>query len=93
MVMREACPACGAKRYKNNGHPRHGKQKHQWKACGRQFTAAVLDRRIASAQRLQMEHLLRERISLRGLCRTVGVSLTWLLHFLVDCVTACPEHL
>jgi insertion element IS1 protein InsB len=34
-----------------------------------------------------------ERISLRGICRAVGVSLTWLLHFLVDCFTACPDHL
>src|SRR5437016_922463 len=22
----------------------------------------------------------------------VGVSLTWLLHFLVECFTACPDH-
>jgi hypothetical protein len=42
---------------------------------------------IAHEQRLQIEHLLRERISLRGICRTVGVSLTWLLHFLVECFT------
>jgi insertion element IS1 protein InsB len=93
MVMREACPACGAKRYKKNGHTRHGKQNHQCKACGRQFTAEVLDRSIASEQRRQIEHLLRERISLRGICRTVGVSLTWLLHFMVECFTACPDHL
>ena len=23
----------------------------------------------------------------------MGVSLTWLLHFMVECFTACPEHL
>ena len=23
----------------------------------------------------------------------MGVSLTWLLHFLVECFTACPDHL
>lgn len=34
-----------------------------------------------------------ERISLRGLCRTAGVSLTWLLHLLVECLTASPAHL
>ena len=93
MVMRETCPECGAKRYKKNGHTRHGKQHHQWKACGRQFTADVLDRSIASEQRMQIEHLLRERISLHGICRTVGVSLTWLLHFMVERFTACPDHL
>ena len=42
---------------------------------------------------MRVEHLLRERISLRGICRAVGVSLTWLLHFMVECFTACPEDL
>src|SRR5205823_4253830 len=34
-----------------------------------------------------------ERVSLRGICHAVGVSLMWLLHFMVECFTACPEHL
>ena len=93
MVVRETCPACGANRYKKNGHTRHGKQNPQCKACGRQFTADRQDRSIAAEQRRQIEHLLRERISLRGICRTVGVSLTWLLHFMVERFTACPDHL
>jgi insertion element IS1 protein InsB len=33
------------------------------------------------------------RLSLRGICRAIGVSLTWLLHFMVACFTACPDHL
>jgi hypothetical protein len=40
-----------------------------------------------------VEHLPRERISLRGICRAVGVSLTWLLHFMVKCFAACPHDL
>ena len=40
-----------------------------------------------------IEHLLRERISLRGICRAVGVSLTWLLHFMVERFAACPDDL
>jgi insertion element IS1 protein InsB len=93
MVVRDTCPACGSNRYKKNGHTRHGKQNHQCKTCGRQFTANPLDRSIASEQRLRIEQLLRERISLRGICRAVGVSLTWLLHFMVECFTACPDDL
>jgi len=85
MVVRDTCPTCGANRYKKNGHTRHGKQHHQWKACGRQFTADPLDRRIASEQRKRIEHLLCDHISLRGICRTMGVSLTWLLHFMMEC--------
>jgi insertion element IS1 protein InsB len=93
MSIRETCPTCGSPRYKKNGHTRHGKQNHQCKACGRQFTANPLDRSIPPEQRRRIEQLLCERISLRGICRAVGVSLTWLLHFLVKCFAACPEHL
>src|SRR4029453_8208954 len=78
---------------KKNDHTRHGKQNHQCKACERQFRATADDRLIASAQRRRIEQLLCERISLRGICRAVGVSLTWLLHFLVECYTACPDDL
>jgi insertion element IS1 protein InsB len=93
MVIREACPACRSSRYKKNGHTRHGKQNHQCKACGRQFTADAVDRTIVHEQRQQIEQLLCERVSLRGICRAVGVSLTWLLHFMVECFAACPEDL
>src|SRR5262249_22464128 len=42
--------------------------------------------------RAELANLLRERISLRGICRAVGVSLTWLLHFMVECFASCPAH-
>jgi len=51
------------------------------------------ERIISSEQRTLIEHLLCERISLRGFCRAVGVSLTWLLHFMVERFAACPDHL
>src|SRR5919108_1312861 len=93
MLIRDVCPACGSRRYKKNGHTRHGKQNHQCKACERQLSATADDRLIADEQRTRVEHLLRERVSLRGICRAVGVSLTWLLHFMVERFAACPEHL
>jgi hypothetical protein len=46
--------------------------------------ARAEDRIISYEQRTLIEHLLRERLSRRGLCRAVGVSLTWLLHFMVE---------
>jgi insertion element IS1 protein InsB len=76
MVVRDICPACGSNRYKKNGHTRHGKQNHRCTACQRQFMATAEDHRITDEQRTLIEHLLRERISLRGICRAVGVSLT-----------------
>jgi insertion element IS1 protein InsB len=44
-------------------------------------------------RRAEIANLLRERLSLRGICRAVGVSLTWLLHFMVECFATCPDHL
>src|SRR5262249_42353568 len=93
MVVRDACPACGSSRYKKNGHTRHGKQNHQCQACERQFVAMADDCRITDEQRTMVAHLLCERISLRGICRAVGVSLTWLLHFMVKRFAACPDDL
>src|SRR5262245_3297529 len=93
MLIRATCPACGSSRHKKNGHTRHGKQNYQCTACERQFSATVDDRLITDERRTRVEHLLRERISLRGICRSVGVSLTWLLPFMVECFTACPDAL
>jgi insertion element IS1 protein InsB len=93
MVIRDACPRCGSHRYKKNGHTRHGKQNHQCKACGRQFAPDAVDRSIAHEQRLRIAQLLCERVSLRGICRAVGVSLTWLLHCMVECFASCPDDL
>jgi insertion element IS1 protein InsB len=76
-----------------SGHTRHGKQQHPCKACEPQFGATAEDHLILDTPRTMIERLLRERISLRGLCRVVGVSLTWLLHFIVECFAACPDDL
>jgi insertion element IS1 protein InsB len=50
------------------------------------------DRLMADEQHSRIEHLPREQIARRGICRAVGVSLTWLLHVMVECVAACPDH-
>jgi insertion element IS1 protein InsB len=85
MVIREACPQCGSTRFKKNGHTRHGKQNHLCKNCQRQFSAGAENRLVSAERRADIENLLCERISLRGICRAVDVSLTWLLHFMVEC--------
>jgi insertion element IS1 protein InsB len=92
MIVRDACPACGSTGFKKNGHIHSGQQNHQCKACGRQFVADAIDRIMAPEPRTLLEHLVRERISLRGICRAAGVSLTWPLHFMVECFAAWPDH-
>src|SRR5215475_8413305 len=93
MVIPESCPACGSTRYKKNGHTRHGKQHHRCKNCERQLSAGADNLLMAAERRTEMAKLLRERLSLRRMCRAVGVSLTWLLHCMVDCFATCPDHL
>ena len=48
---------------------------------------------ITEEQRAVIERLLLERISLRGICRVIGVGLRWLLYFMAERFTAAPEHL
>jgi len=93
MVPREACPQCGSTWYKKNGHIHTGKQNHRCKRCGRAFVLSPDNYVITEKQRTLIEWLLLERISLRGICRAVGVGLRWLLQFMVERFQAAPEHL
>ena len=51
--------------------------------CGRAFVLSPENHLITEEQRTLIERLLLERISLRGICRAVGVGLRWLFHFAV----------
>src|SRR5512132_4066153 len=93
MVIREVCPRCQSPKYKKNGHIHNGKQNHHCHDCGRQFVDCSEHYLISEDTRALIEHLLVERISLRGICRTVGVTLKWLVGFLVQCFEALPDHL
>jgi insertion element IS1 protein InsB len=93
LAPREACPQCGSKWYKRNGHSHTGKQNHRCNLCGRAFVLTPDNSLITEEQRARIERLLLERISLRGICRAVGVGLQWLLRFMVERFQAAPEHL
>jgi insertion element IS1 protein InsB len=93
MVIRDMCPRCRSPKYKKNGHIHNGKQNHQCHDCGRQFVDCFEQDLVSDDTRALIERLLVERISLRGICRAVGVKLKWLLGFLVQCVEALPDHL
>jgi insertion element IS1 protein InsB len=93
MVIRDVCPRCQSPKHKKNGHIHNGKQNHQCHDCGRQFVECFEQYLISDDIRALIERLLVERISLRGICRAVGVHLKWLLGFLVQCVEALPDHL
>lgn len=93
MVVREVCPPWRSPRDTKHGHTRHGQHHHQWKACGRQCAAEAVDQGMVHAQRMRIAQLWCERVSRRGICRAVGVRLTWLVHRRVECLPTCPNHL
>jgi insertion element IS1 protein InsB len=87
------CPQCGSLCYKRNGCTHSGKQNHRCKDCGRQFVLSAEHRLIGDADRALVRRLLNERLSLRGICRAVQVSLRWLVDFVVGCYAAAPDDL
>src|SRR5499433_4427604 len=93
MVIRDVCPRCKSPKYKKNGHIHNGKQNHHCRDCGRQFVQCCEPYLLSEDKRGLIERILVERISLRGICRAVGVTLKWLLGFLVQCFDALPDHL
>ena len=86
------CPDCHSSNIKKNGFTHYRKQNHRCKSCGRQF---VLDNQHTVDETLReiARRALLERISLRGICRLIGVSLTWMMDFAVKTWAEAPEDL
>ena len=93
MIIRDSCPKCDSKQFKKNGHLPSGKQSHQCNDCGRQFVLVFERRLVSEENRTLIQRLLAERISLRGICRAVGVGMKWLMGFIVEWYETVPEHL
>ena len=92
-TMKKRCPNCKRTRTKKNGHTHNGKQNHYCHECGRQFVENPQQILISLAQRERIRKRLLERIPLRGICRVEGVSLRWLLGFMVDLYDQLPDDL
>src|SRR5512135_2198283 len=93
MMSRSACPRCEETDYKKNGQTHHGKQNDQCRRCGRAFIQELDREPVSLEQQALVKKLSLERISLRGICRVVGVSLGWLLNYLVALYERLPDHL
>jgi len=70
-----SCPNCYSMNIKKHGHIHNGKQNYRCKDCGRQFVLHPENKRISTETEGLIRRLLLERISLRGICRVVNVSL------------------
>ncbi|MFI3189873.1 MAG: hypothetical protein QX190_09935 [Methylococcales bacterium] len=61
--------------------------------CGRQFVMDNEQKIIPEGIRCMILKILLERLSLRGICRTFSVSLTWLLSYIVEVYEHLPADL
>ncbi len=82
---------CQLSHIKRDGHTYYGKQNYQCLRCFRRF---VSRKPTASQDKRELiKSLLLERISLRGICRVLDVSLTWLIDFVEQLYLSNPEDL
>ncbi len=93
IMIRDGCPRCGSTHTQRNGHIRRGKQSYRCKDCGRQLVSEFEQRRVSDEEKALIERLRRERLSLPGICRVVGVTMRWLMGFAVECYDGAPEDL
>lgn len=85
------CPRCQLSHIKRNGHTYYGKQNYQCKLCDRQFV--IKNETVSQEKRQLIKSLLLERISLRGICRVLKVSLAWLINFIEQLYLMTPADL
>jgi len=87
------CPSCNSERIVKNGHIHNGKQNHICKDCLRQFVENSTQKKITDYQKELVAKLLLERISLRGICRVMNVSMVWLLDFFREITNEIPKDM
>lgn len=87
------CRRCQSTNIVQNGSTRHGKQRYKCKVCHYQFTADPTSKIIPPEDIEKINALLLERISLRGICRVMKVSLPWLLNHLATLYDTLPDDL
>lgn len=87
------CATCGSFHTIKNGSTHNGKSKSKCKDCGRQFVVNPNNKKISSDTKSLIDKLLLERISLRGIVRTTGVSFAWLQNYVNLKYSRIPQQI
>ena len=74
---KDRCPSCESTHILKNGSTHHKKPKFLCKTCGRQFIETPPKRSISSGVKEIIKKLLLEIISLIGIARSLGVSMSY----------------
>lgn len=87
------CTHCNSSYVKKNGHTHYGKQNYFCRVCNRQFVENGQNWFVNESDKLIINKLLLERISLSGICRVCDVSESWLLSYVKVLYDALPDTL
>ncbi|WP_432207213.1 IS1/IS1595 family N-terminal zinc-binding domain-containing protein [Hymenobacter defluvii] len=87
------CSHCNSENIKKNGHTHYGKQNYFCHMCNRQFVENGQNWFVNEADKLLINKLLLERISLAGICRVCNISEKWLLSYLKELYNNLPDDL
>ena len=91
--MGEICSYCQSTKTVKNGETHYAKQNHKCNNCGRQFVLGGSDWFISDAQKVLINALLLERISISGISRAMKISETWLLNYIKKLYKDLPDDL
>ncbi len=86
------CPRCGSDYIVKNGISLSQKQKYKCRDCDKQFVLNP-EKKISEEKKAIIDKLLLEKISLRGIARSVGVSTVWLQKYVKEKYQEQPEDL
>ncbi len=84
------CPRCGSDYIVRNGISLS--QKYKCRECDKQFVLN-LEKKISEEKKAIIDKLLLEKISLRGIARSVGISTVWLQKYVKEKYQEQPEDL
>ena len=87
-----SCPRCGSYYVVKNGISLSNKQKYKCRDCNKQFVLNP-EKHISEEKKAIIDKLLLEKISLRGIARSVGVSGVWLQKYVKEKYQKQPEEL
>ncbi len=73
-----ACPRCHAAHVVRNGKTKAGSANFRCRGCNRCFVANPKRQPITEERKDLVSRLLLERMALRAICRTTGISRSWL---------------
>lgn len=89
----DRCPRCLSTNIKKNGFTSSLKPCNKCKNCNYKFVKNGTDWYVNLPDKELIKRLLLERISLRGICRVMQISKTWLLSYIRELYAELPEDL